>query len=131
MAQRVKYLPAMQETQILSLGWEDPLKKEMATHSSILAWEIPWTGEPGGHRPHRRVEWGCTGTHHSCIPQVLRGDTNLCNPSSSVVVPLIYYFPRKRQFQWLLLCLSYDYSPHSTSQDTEEILPTAEHVFLK
>ena len=38
----------MQETQIWSLGWEDPLEKEMATHSSILAWEIPWTEEPGG-----------------------------------------------------------------------------------
>ena len=43
--------PAMQETQetwVQSLGWEDPLEKEMATHSSILAWEIPWTEEPGG-----------------------------------------------------------------------------------
>ena len=38
----------MQETQIGSLGWEDPLEKEMATHSNILAWEIPWTEEPGG-----------------------------------------------------------------------------------
>ena len=38
----------MQETQVRSLGWEDPLKKEMATHSSILAWEIPWTEESGG-----------------------------------------------------------------------------------
>ena len=37
----------MQETQVRSLGWEDPLEKEMATHSSILAWEIPWTEEPG------------------------------------------------------------------------------------
>ena len=46
--QMVKNLPAMQETQILSLGWEDPLEKEMATHSSILAWRIPWTEEPGG-----------------------------------------------------------------------------------
>ena len=44
----VKNLPAMQETQIRSLGWEDPLEKEMATHSSILAWEIPGTEEPGG-----------------------------------------------------------------------------------
>ena len=44
----VKNLPAMQETQIISLGWEDPLEKEMATHSSILAWRIPWTEEPGG-----------------------------------------------------------------------------------
>ena len=47
MAQRVKRLPAMQETQVQSLGWEDPLEKEMATHSSILAWRIPWTEEPG------------------------------------------------------------------------------------
>ena len=40
--------PAIQETQIQSLGWEDPLKEKMATHSSILVWEIPWTEEPGG-----------------------------------------------------------------------------------
>ena len=44
----VKNLPAMQETGVRSLGREDPLEKEMATHSSILAWRIPWTGEPGG-----------------------------------------------------------------------------------
>ena len=43
----VKHLPAMQETQGLSLGWEDPLEKEIATHSSTLAWKIPWTEEPG------------------------------------------------------------------------------------
>ena len=48
MAQSVKNLPAMQETGVPSLGWEDPLEKEMAIHSSILAWEIPWTEEPGG-----------------------------------------------------------------------------------
>ena len=47
-AQTVKNLPAMQETQVPSLGQEDPLEKEMATHSSILAWRIPWTEEPGG-----------------------------------------------------------------------------------
>ena len=44
----VKSLPAKQETWIRSLGWEDPLEKEMATHSSILAWEIPWTEKSGG-----------------------------------------------------------------------------------
>ena len=43
----VKNLSAMQDTQGQSLGWEDPLEKEMATHSSILAWRIPWTEEPG------------------------------------------------------------------------------------
>ena len=51
MAQWVKNLPAMQETQemcVQSLGWEDPLEEEMATYSSILAWRIPWTEEPGG-----------------------------------------------------------------------------------
>ena len=47
MAQMVKRLPAMRETQVRSLGQEDPLEKEMATHSSTLAWRIPWTEEPG------------------------------------------------------------------------------------
>ena len=46
--QRLKHLPVMQETWVRSLGWEDPLEKEMATHSSILAWRIPWTQKPGG-----------------------------------------------------------------------------------
>ena len=47
-AQTVKNPPVMQETWVRFLGWEDPLEKEMATHSSILAWRIPWTEEPGG-----------------------------------------------------------------------------------
>ena len=45
-AQMVKYLPAMWETRVRSLGWENPLEKEMATHSSIFAWKIPWMEEP-------------------------------------------------------------------------------------
>ena len=48
MAQRLKRLPGMRETQVRSLGQEDPLEKEMATHSSTLAWRIPWSEEPGG-----------------------------------------------------------------------------------
>ena len=48
MAQTVMHLSTMQETRVRSLGWEDPLEMEMAAHSSILAWEIPWTEEPGG-----------------------------------------------------------------------------------
>ena len=47
-AQMVKRLPTMQEIQVQSLGWEDLLEKEMATHPSTLAWKIPWTEEPGG-----------------------------------------------------------------------------------
>ena len=50
----VKKMPAMQETQVQSLGQEDPLEKGMSTHSSILAWRIPWTEEPG-----RLHSWGC------------------------------------------------------------------------
>ena len=53
MAQTVKSLPAMQETWVRSQGWEDPLEKEMATHSSNLAWKIPWQEEPGRYSP-----WG-------------------------------------------------------------------------
>ena len=49
----VQRLSAMLETRVLSLGWEDPLEKEMATHSNILAWKIPWTEEPGCS------PWGC------------------------------------------------------------------------
>ena len=48
MAQAVKNLSAMQQTWVRSLGQEDPLEKELATHSNILAWRIPWTEEPGG-----------------------------------------------------------------------------------
>ena len=70
MAQLVKNLPAMEETQVQSLGQEDPLKKEMATHSSILAWEMLWTEEPG-----RLPSTGCKEPdtteqlnhhHHAC-----------------------------------------------------------------
>ena len=55
-AQMVKHLPAIWEARVWSLGWEDPLEKEMATHSSTLAWKIPWTEEPGRLQsmgPHR------------------------------------------------------------------------------
>ena len=47
----VQNLPAMRETQVQSLSWEDPLEEGMATHSSLLAWRIPWTEEPGGLQP--------------------------------------------------------------------------------
>ena len=56
MAQAVKNLPAAQDTRVQSLGWEDPLEKEMATHSSILAWRISWSEEPGGLQSMGRKE---------------------------------------------------------------------------
>ena len=57
MAQTVKSLPAMQETQVQSLGREDGLENEVATHSGILAWEIPWTKEPGGLQSKGLQSW--------------------------------------------------------------------------
>ena len=62
MSQTVKNLPAMQETRVRSLGLKDSLEKGMATHSSILAWEIPWTEEPGGLQSMR-----VSGVRHDLV----------------------------------------------------------------
>ena len=64
MAQTVKCLPTMQETQVQSLGQEDLLEKDMVTHSSILAWRIPWTEEPGSYSPWGHKEWDTTERPH-------------------------------------------------------------------
>ena len=56
----VKKLPAVRETQVQSLDWEDPLEEEMATHSSIVAWRIPWAEEPGRYSPCCRKELDMT-----------------------------------------------------------------------
>ena len=64
MVQRLKCLPAMWETWVRSLGWEDPLEKEMETHSSILAWRIPWTEELGGLQSTGRKELDMTERLH-------------------------------------------------------------------
>ena len=77
MAQTVKRLPTTWETQVRSLGWEDPLKKEMATHSSILAWKIPWTEEPGWllSTGSQRVRHDCeTSLSLSLSSHKMRGD---------------------------------------------------------
>ena len=59
-AQLVRNLPAMQQTWVRFLSWEDPLEKEMATHSSILAWRIPWTEEPRRLQSTESQEWDVT-----------------------------------------------------------------------
>ena len=66
-AQSVKKLPAVQETWVWSLGQEDPLEKEMATHSSILDWRIPWTEEPGGLQSMRwqKVQFSFSSVQYS------------------------------------------------------------------
>ena len=67
-----KNLPATQEMQVRSLGWEDPLEKEMTTHSSILAWEIPWTNEPGGLQ-----SGGSQRVGHDLLTRQQQQDTSL------------------------------------------------------
>ena len=62
-AQRLQRLPPVQETQVQSLGWEDPLEKEMVTHSSILAWRLPWMEKPG-YNPRGRKESDTTERLH-------------------------------------------------------------------
>ena len=79
-AQMVKNLPAMQETHVLSLGWEDLLEKGMATHSSILAWRIPWTEEPGGLQS---IALQIVGHNWAS------DETRARNPGTSVSVPAL------------------------------------------
>ena len=69
LAQTVKCLTTMRETRVQSQGWEDPLEKEMATHSSILAWEIPWVEEPGRLQSmgSQRVRHDCDFTHSPAL----------------------------------------------------------------
>ena len=64
----VKNLPAMQEVQVQSLGWKDPLEEGIATHSSVLAWRIPWTEEPGGLQSMGSQRDIPKATEHTCTP---------------------------------------------------------------
>ena len=82
-AQTVKRLPAMRETWVRSLGWEDPLEKEMAMHSSTFAWKIPWTEEPGGLQS--------MGLHKSEMTERLRFRFSLSCIGESNGNPLQYF----------------------------------------
>ena len=78
MAQRLKRLPGMRETRVQSLGQEDPLEKEVATHSSILAWRIPWREEPGSLQ-----SMGSQRVRHDCVTSLLKkGRTEHSDTSS-------------------------------------------------
>ena len=87
MTQTANNLPAAQETQVRSLGQEDPLEKKLATHSSILAWEIPWTEDPGGLQSLGLQRVGhdrATNTKHSAVTEPLAAAvTDLQHPLSS------------------------------------------------
>ena len=100
-------MPAMQETQVLSLGWEDPLEKGMSTHSNILAWRILWTEEPGGQSMRSQTvghDWGTKTIHQ--VPQqsqqfssVTQSGLTVCDPRdcSKPGFPFHYQLPEFTQ----------------------------------
>ena len=79
----VRNLPAIQESRVQSLGGEDPLEKEMATHSSILAWRIPWTQKPGGLQ-----SMGSQRVYNQCSVEIL---TRICCPTKNVSKSYTYF----------------------------------------
>ena len=83
-AQRIKHLPAMRETRVQSLVWEDPLEKEMATHSSIFAWRIPWTEEPGRLQSTgwQRVGHDWASSFHFTSPKIKSFNSTELHPAS-------------------------------------------------
>ena len=83
-AQRLKCLPAMWETGVQSLGWEDALEKEMTTHSSIIAWRIPWVEEPGGSMGSQRVGYNWVTSLSLSLSELLHKRTHL------LVCPCVY-----------------------------------------
>ena len=93
----------MQETQVQSLSWEDPLEKGMATHSNILAWKIPWAEEPGGLQSKRfqkvRYDWG---TKHRHIE-------SLCYTPETNIIGIVnqLYFKKKKRKKADLIKLAY------------------------
>ena len=88
----VKNPPAKQETQIQSLGQEDRLEEGVATHSSILAWRIPWTEEPGGCSPWGHKELDTTeATWHTCTHRVVYWSKS-CSPLQALLNALISLF---------------------------------------
>ena len=99
-AQMVKCLPTMWETQVQSLGWEDPLEREMAPYSSILAWKIPWTEEPGrlSSLGSQRATWASLGIQMSDFTFL----ENRGSPPLSTFLP----FPIALSSSFFLLAMS-------------------------
>ena len=106
MAQRLKHLPAMRETWVRSLGWEDSLEKEMATHSSILAWRIPWKEEPGGLQSMGLQRVGhdqVTSLHFKKIPEQAYFNRQKCY---IILLPFTECYPKVIYFMLESLLLT-------------------------
>ena len=124
-AQRVKRLPAMRETQVRSLGWEDPLEKEMATHSSILAWRIPWTEDP-----YRLQSTGSQRVGHDCATSLslhfswgVRSGKE--NPAAGHSSFLLTFVPKTRTGSALRVCVVH---MHLLAASWNEVSPALRSV---
>ena len=132
MAQRLKRLPAMWETWVQSLGWEDPLGKEMATHSSILAWRIAWTEEPGGLQSigSQRVglKWLSMNAHEAMNFFFFPTGLGLCYgvqaPGASLVTQRVKNLPAVQETQVQSLSQKI---PWRSGQPTPVFLPGDSH----
>ena len=109
-SQMVKNLPAMREAWVRSLGWEDPLEEEMATHSSILAWRIPWTEEPGGLQSmgsqSDTTQRPSTSTHRSkkfCLQNVNLVCKSLADPLNQIMQTSWVFNTRPHQSEIIVL----------------------------
>ena len=103
MARAVKYMPTVQETQVQSLSWEDPLEEEMEAHSSILAWRIPWTEKPGklwsiGLQSQTQLEWLSVHAHFPGIALVEVFISSLLISYNSFLPFPPYSFPHTPNF---------------------------------
>ena len=104
-AQMVKHLPIMWETRVQSLGWEDPLEKEMATHSSTLAWKIPWTEEPGRLQSvgSQRVEHDWVTSLTLCAKS-LQSCPTICDPADgSPLGSSVHGILQARILEWVAM----------------------------
>ena len=131
-AQTVKRLPAMRKTRVLSLGWEDPLEKETATHSSILAWKIPRTEEPSGlqsmgsQRVRHAWTYTYTQTHtHTFIYycSVAQLCPTFCNPTDCSMpgLPVLHHLPKFAQVH--VHCIS------DAIQPSHPLMPSSPFAF--
>ena len=111
MLQTVEHLPTMRETWVQSLGQEDPLEKEIVTHSSTLAWKMPWTEEPGRLQSmgsqQSQTQLKQLSTHHESESEVAQSYPTLCDPvNCSLPRPSVHGIFQARVLEWVAICFS-------------------------
>ena len=117
--QMVKHLPTMRETWVQSLGWEDPLEKEMATHSSIHAWKIPWAKDPGGLPSIGSAKSWTRLSDFTSLQVITEHQAELLGLCSSF--PLTIYFAHGRVYMSMLLSQFFSFLPQVSLSSSPSI----------